>query len=85
LAPPALTTARMVRCSESTGCFAATQQRTYSINREMAKEQSPSLSDQYPLDFIEGEFVAPAVVQLRGARIGMVRHWAFSTEPPLER
>ena len=39
---------------------------------ESAHKRQPS--DHNPLDLIEAELVAPAIVELRGARRGAVRH-----------
>src|ERR1700730_16428662 len=43
---------------------------------------SPAASNEYPLNLVEAHFVAAAVVKLRRARRGMVRHGSGLFERP---
>jgi hypothetical protein len=43
-------------------------------------------SNDDPLHLIQAQFVAPAIVELRGARGGVARHWGgLSSMPPFFR
>jgi len=43
---------------------------------EPVAERRPTRSDQHPLDLVERHLIAPAVVELGRAGIGVVRHLA---------